>query len=462
MNPINNCFDVKDENIEKKRTITNESLLKDDENKKIEINLNQTSRLERELIEKFKKMNKTEIKEFQRKIMKPFVDENQLESIPEESETQENENNKLNNENLNRLLQDNSNNNEYSNMKQYIIDNNNNNNNNNIQQNNITIYNKKYETILKKNDDENKDNELNKEIEKTIQNLSQTKNINFSQIKSEALKFQINNGEETPHGNFGYIKKFTINNCQKQFVLKVPLLKKGYSESIKEKNLVRIEEINLEVELLKKFKHKNIIKCYGRRLKNRKIPCMVLENCEGGDLKKVLNKNNVTNEFKIKMMTQLAEALIYLHDKGYVHSDLKCDNILLDKPYNENDYPNLKLADFGCAVAINEKYNCGHILYRAIEALKDNECIVTDKLDVYSYASTCYEIIKESPPFDDNVIYFDFVFSLLGMYHPSLDGLECSNEMKKLLEKCWDEIPENRPNMINVLKILKEINIFEN
>ena len=450
MNPINEFFDVKNEDDKtNKRTETSEDLLnKNENNNLIEIKKNKKSRKEKELIAELKKMNDNEIEDFQTKIKKKFDDKKELDII---KEVEENDDHSISNNN--------NDNNEYVKLKEYIIDNNNIiNNNDEIIQNNISIYSKNYVTILKNNDEENKDNKNDEEIENKIKALSVSKNINFSQLRSEALQFQQINREETPQGNFGYIKKFQIKGIDKLFVLKKPLLKEENGDRyIKERNLFKMKEIESEIDLLKQFKHKNILKCFGGRLKDN-IPCMVLENCEGGDLKTALKNNNVTNEFKIKMMKELAEALIYLHKKGYVHSDLKCDNILLDKPYNEYDYPNLKLGDFGCAVKINEKFNNGHIMYRAIEAIRDGECIVTDKLDVYSYASTCYEIIKEEPPFD-NINLFKLLFAF-GAYYPDVSSLECSDEMKKLLLRCWNENPENRPNMEDILQILNEINIF--
>ena len=45
-----------------------------------------------------------------------------------------------------------------------------------------------------------------------------------------------------------------------------------------------------------------------------------------------------------RIAKQFLEGLMYLHDNGVVHSDLKPENLLLDEMYN------IKICDFGQAV----------------------------------------------------------------------------------------------------------------
>ena len=305
-----------------------------------------------------------------------------------------------------------------------------------------------------------KQNVYNYITEETLTNNNNINNVNTELILGENnFSHEISNiiqqnEYNTPQGNFGIIR--TFNYKGKKFALKIPKLKlkNNLNEQIVIKNIVEIKQLENEINLLKEFNHKNIVKFYKKKIIENQIPCMLLENCEGGDLQKVLENNQTTKKFKEKMMKQLAEALIYLHEKGYVHSDLKCDNILLDKPYNEQNYPNLKLADFGCSVKIGEKYNNGSILFRAIEILKNFDSKVTDKIDVYSFASTCYQIIKEKVPFDGNKNEF------LKKIIPDVNDLNCSEQMKNLLKECWKKNPENRPDMKTILNKLNQINIF--
>jgi len=70
---------------------------------------------------------------------------------------------------------------------------------------------------------------------------------------------------------------------------------------------------------------------------------MVLEFAKKGSLRKLLNKQKTP--FKVlevkRMLKQIIEGLIYLHDKKIFHRDLKVDNVLLD------ERKDLKISDFG-------------------------------------------------------------------------------------------------------------------
>lgn len=71
-----------------------------------------------------------------------------------------------------------------------------------------------------------------------------------------------------------------------------------------------------------------------------------MDLAEKGDLFHYLGKKGKLEEKEaFKYFLQLCSAMDYLHKKGFIHRDIKLENILLDK---EN---NIKVCDFGWAVA---------------------------------------------------------------------------------------------------------------
>ena len=76
---------------------------------------------------------------------------------------------------------------------------------------------------------------------------------------------------------------------------------------------------------------------------------IIMEYCEGGDLRKILDKYEVPVEDKLHMITYIIIALERIHRFGVIHGDLKCENIFLANKYKPGDYKNIKIkiGDFG-------------------------------------------------------------------------------------------------------------------
>lgn len=96
-----------------------------------------------------------------------------------------------------------------------------------------------------------------------------------------------------------------------------------------------------EIKILSRLKHRNIVEfiTYFQTTNNHYY---VFELCEGGELKKILEKKKLLHEFEAqKYFKQIAEALTYLNLNGIVHRDLKPANIMFTSSGD------LKIVDFG-------------------------------------------------------------------------------------------------------------------
>lgn len=73
---------------------------------------------------------------------------------------------------------------------------------------------------------------------------------------------------------------------------------------------------------------------------------LVMEYCPGGDLMTILMREDILTEDQTRFyMAELAMAIYSVHKLGYVHRDLKPDNVLIHKDGH------MKLSDFGLAKA---------------------------------------------------------------------------------------------------------------
>lgn len=96
---------------------------------------------------------------------------------------------------------------------------------------------------------------------------------------------------------------------------------------------------------------------------------IVMEYISGGDLNDYINKHGKMEEHLTQEVTrQILRGIMYVHEKGITHRDIKPDNILLVS----EDPIEVKISDFGLAKMVRDeetflKTFCGTMLYLAPE-----------------------------------------------------------------------------------------------
>lgn len=129
------------------------------------------------------------------------------------------------------------------------------------------------------------------------------------------------------------------------------------------------------------------------------LPYMVMEYVDGPDLKQYIHDHSplALNEV-IRIMDQILSAVGLAHKHNIIHRDLKPQNILLDKRGN------VKIADFGIAVALNQSSITqtnsvmGSVHYMSPEQTRGG--MVTKQSDIYSLGIILYELITGKVPFN--------------------------------------------------------------
>ncbi|PKK76944.1 kinase-like protein, partial [Rhizophagus irregularis] len=143
-----------------------------------------------------------------------------------------------------------------------------------------------------------------------------------------------------------------------------------------------------------------------------------------------------------------------IHLNNLVHRDLHLGNILQD---DKNTY----ISDFGlCRPAneMNDQNIYGVLPYIAPEVLRRKP--YTEKSDIYSLGIIINTLISGKKPFKDR-LYDRFL-----MIEICRDGkrpeirAEIPLILKDLIQKCWDEIPENRPTIEEIIDVLTSEELF--
>lgn len=75
---------------------------------------------------------------------------------------------------------------------------------------------------------------------------------------------------------------------------------------------------------------------------------MIMEYMAGGDLVNLMSNYDIPEKWAKFYTAELVLAIESIHEMGYVHRDIKPDNMLIDR------HGHLKLADFGTCIRVNK------------------------------------------------------------------------------------------------------------
>ncbi|KAJ7758429.1 hypothetical protein B0H14DRAFT_3598399 [Mycena olivaceomarginata] len=173
----------------------------------------------------------------------------------------------------------------------------------------------------------------------------------------------------------------------------------GETVAVKEIQLSNIPkgelgEIMSEIDLLKNLNHENIVK-YKGFVKTREYLYIILEFCENGSLHNISKRFGKFPESLVAVyISQVLEGLMYLHDQGVIHRDIKGANILTNKDGT------VKLADFGVAsntTSVNDGAVVGSPYWMAPEVIEQSGA--TTASDIWSVGCVVIELLEGHPPY---------------------------------------------------------------
>ncbi|ULT88445.1 hypothetical protein L3Y34_007565 [Caenorhabditis briggsae] len=229
----------------------------------------------------------------------------------------------------------------------------------------------------------------------------------------------------------------------------------------------QLDQLKREANLVNGLSHNNIVQLLGICLEDPYFG-LLLELCEGASLRTVCRTMDTETSIPLGVLVdwarQVAEGMEYLIKEGYVHRDLKADNVLVKEEVclcmdEDMTYPwctkcgrrpldklQLKITDFGVTRKMTADTNrfstAGTYAWLAPEAFRDGSW--SEASDVWSYGVVLWELLSREDPYQGQ-IPATIAFQIVMRGQSLLVDEKFPTKWKDIMQSCWSLDPTCRP-----------------
>ena len=226
-------------------------------------------------------------------------------------------------------------------------------------------------------------------------------------------------------------------------------------------NREEIRYLKHELEVGQELRHSNIVEIYEYNV-DRTVGFLVMEYHPGKNVKMLIRQGLDTFAYLTpKIIMQAAAGLQYLHERGWVHRDIKPDNFLV------NDAGEVKLIDF--ALASRLRTGLGKLLFGRTKVQGTRSYMSPEQIrgkaldarsDIYSFGCMLYELLSGRPPYTGTTpeeLLRKHLYSPI----PVLSGINrnvtpaFSDLVSSMLAKNFSERPDSLEEFINYYRTLR-------
>ncbi|KAG2485771.1 hypothetical protein HYH03_015484 [Edaphochlamys debaryana] len=212
------------------------------------------------------------------------------------------------------------------------------------------------------------------------------------------------------------------------------------------------QEFLQEVAIMRKVRHKNVVQFIGACTRKPNL-CIVFEYMSGGSVYDYIRREGPLKlSAVLKLASDVARGMDYLHQRKIIHRDLKAANLLMD------DNAIVKIADFGVARVIE---TTGHMTaetgtYRWMAPEVIEHKPYDEKADVFSFGVVLWELLTCKVPYSDMTPLQAAVGVVQKGLRPGIPP-NCPAPLADLMEACWAGSPTARPSFRELTPRLQQL-----
>ncbi|PAV15950.1 TKL TKL-ccin kinase [Pyrrhoderma noxium] len=283
----------------------------------------------------------------------------------------------------------------------------------------------------------------------------------------------------TAHGGFADVWKCEwVSGSRHYDTVAVKVLRGRLLDMEREEKLGR--RLHRELNIWKRLKHKNVVPLYGTCSDFGRYTSLVCPWYENGSLhhyirRKHLPDGTLSVSERLRLLSEIACGLGYLHDNSVIHGDLSSANVLI------NDRLQACISDFGLSVIIEDLRDVsdplggaypssvlgGAVRWAAPELFSIDDVNsepgvggpqLTASCDIYSMGCIALEVITGKIPYEHLKNDGQVLIALSRrVKSPRIPSPFLTDPLWVLINTCWYDDPTFRPSAIDLEKQIRDI-----
>lgn len=191
-------------------------------------------------------------------------------------------------------------------------------------------------------------------------------------------------------GGFGRVFKGYDPELQRPVAIKIPKPSPGVTAD-------RADMLLEEARKIAKLRHPGIVTVHDVGREDGSV-FVVSDLIDGENLADRIARSKPSLSETIGLVAEVADALAFAHELGFVHRDIKPANILIDR------HGKPLITDFGIAATIDDltrgrNITSGTLAYMAPEQLAGEVQLIDGRTDVYALGVVLYEMVTGRHPY---------------------------------------------------------------